>query len=128
MISEKTQKVLALRERGMSYNDISAATGIPVGTVRSYCNRYPSADISLCLKCGTPVKQTAHRKQKKFCSDACRMAWWNAHPEKVKRKAVYHFTCPHCGREFESYGNDHRVFCSRLCYANARSKGVSGNA
>ena len=31
------------------------------------------------------------------------MAWWNAHPEKVNRKAYYKLVCKNCGEEFEIY-------------------------
>lgn len=62
------------------------------------------------------------KRKRMFCSDACRMAWWNAHPERVQRKAYYTLTCRHCGKQFESYGNSHRVFCSRDCYLKFRRK------
>lgn len=50
------------------------------------------------------------------------MAWWNAHPERVQRKAYYTLTCRQCGKQFESYGNANRVFCSRDCYLQFRRK------
>lgn len=34
----------------------------------------------------------------------------------MKRKAVYTYTCPACGKEFTVYGNSHRKFCSHACY------------
>ena len=44
--------------------------------------------------------------------------------ELVKRKAVYTFTCPACGKEFTVYGNSHRKFCSHACYIAYRFGGV----
>lgn len=63
----------------------------------------------------------------KFCSDNCRTAWWNAHPEKVNRRAVYHFTCAHCGKPFTAYGNAKRKYCSHACYIADRYKGGDGH-
>ena len=34
----------------------------------------------------------------------------------MKRKAVYTYTCPACGKKFTVYGNSHRKFCSHACY------------
>ena len=46
-----------------------------------------------------------------------------AHPEAVKQKAVYTFTCQECGKEFTAYGNAKRKYCSHSCYIAARFKG-----
>lgn len=55
--------------------------------------------------------------------DVKTMRFWNSHRDEVKHKAVYTFTCPYCGREFQSIGNPNRKYCSRECVANARRKG-----
>ena len=70
-----------------------------------------------------PVKQNPGRKKKRFCSDSCRMKWWNSHMDKVKRKAIYEFTCLHCGRTFTAYGNSGRKYCSHDCYIEERFGG-----
>ena len=93
------------------------------------CIKVPESDVEIvstqvfCRSCGKAIENVPKRKPRQFCSDACRMKWWNAHPDEVKRKAYYTFTCPHCGRQFESYGNDHRKYCSRGCSAAGRRKG-----
>jgi hypothetical protein len=38
----------------------------------------------------------------------------------MRRKAVYHFVCPVCDAAFDSYGNQHRKYCSRACFGAAR--------
>ena len=117
-----------MRSRDKSAADIAIALGLSVNTVRSYIRRHPSKDAVQvgCRQCGKPVMQHKGRKAKYFCSDRCRNAWWNAHPEKVQRKAYYRLTCQFCGKEFVSYGNKNRKYCSRLCYADARrSRSVS---
>ena len=50
------------------------------------------------------------------------MAWWNTHPADVNKQAFYSITCQHCGKDFLSYGNKNRKYCSRECYSNARSE------
>ena len=117
-----------MRSRDKSAADIAIALGLSVNTVRSYIRRHPPKDTVEvgCRQCGKPVMQHKGRKAKYFCSDRCRNAWWNAHPEKVQRKAYYRLACRFCGKEFVSYGNKTRKYCSRLCYADARrSRSVS---
>lgn len=117
-----------MRSRDKSAADIAIALGLSVNTVRSYIRCHPPKDTVEvgCRQCGKPVMQHKGRKAKYFCSDRCRNAWWNAHPEKVQRKAYYRLACRFCGKEFVSYGNKNRKYCSRLCYADARrSRSVS---
>ena len=117
-----------MRSRDKSAADIAIALGLSVNTVRSYIRRHPPKDTVEvgCRQCGKPVMQHKGRKAKYFCSDRCRNAWWNAHPEKVQRIAYYRLACRFCGKEFVSYGNKNRKYCSRLCYADARrSRSVS---
>lgn len=121
MTKDDTKRITELQNKGMGYKRISALTGFPVNTVKSYCRRHPVGKYKICQQCGTPVKQTPHKRAKVFCSDACRMAWWKAHPEQIQRK-VYHLTCAWCGKPFDSIGNGKRQYCSRACYADARRK------
>lgn len=111
-----------MRSRGKTATDIALALQVSVNTVRSYIRRHPPEDAVRirCRRCGKPILQVKGRKAKYFCSDRCRNAWWNAHPEQVQRKAYYRLTCEYCGKEFVSYGNRNRKYCSRLCYADAR--------
>ena len=69
------------------------------------------------------MAQDPKRKKKKFCSDACRMSWWNKNLDKVNRKAVYEFICPHCQQPFTAYGNAGRKYCSHACYIADRFGG-----
>lgn len=132
MTQQQKEKIIKMRRDGFSYSRISTSLGISENTVKSFCRRnnlggaYTEASVQkdgiFCRQCGTPLTQTAGVKQKRFCSDKCRMAWWKDHPEAVNRKALYTFTCSTCGREFKSYGNKNRKYCSRACYG--RSKAV----
>ncbi|MBD8944492.1 MAG: RNA polymerase subunit sigma-70 [Ruminococcaceae bacterium] len=128
MTKQEIETLNLMRSHDKSATDIAIALGLSVNTVRSYIRRHPPKDTVEvgCRQCGKPVMQHKGRKAKYFCSDRCRNAWWNAHPEKVQRKAYYRLACRFCGKEFVSYGNKNRKYCSRLCYADARrSRSVS---
>ena len=115
MTEMERNRVVELQHQGYGYKKISTLTGLPLNTVKSFCTRPPVRyeDIAeqqgLCRNCLKQLEQTPHRRKRYFCSDACRMAWWNAHPEKVNRKAYYKLVCKNCGEEFESYGNNRRT-------------------
>lgn len=128
MTKQEIETLNLMRSHDKSATDIAIALGLSVNTVRSYIRRHPPKDTVEvgCRQCGKPVMQHKGRKAKYFCSDRCRNAWWNAHPEKVQRKAYYRLACRFCGKEFVSYGNKNRKYCSSLCYADARrSRSVS---
>ena len=121
MTNEQKSKILKFRSEGMTYSDIAEELSLPINTVKSFCRRNKGVDVCKC--CGRPITQTKGARQKKFCSDKCRMKWWNSHIGEVKKKAVYDFKCECCGKEFQAYGNNHRKYCSRGCYTKARFGG-----
>ena len=128
MTASEKQQITSMRYARLSYADISAKTGISVNTVKTFCRRNCLTDAelaeqSICMNCGCAITKGKYRP-KKFCSDKCRMAWWNTHQDQVNRNAHYSFTCAHCGESFTVYGNAHRKFCSRACYLASRSKAV----
>lgn len=130
MTYQLKQKITQMRRDGFSYAKVADALGISENTVKSFCRRnglggigadiVTQSDGALCQNCKVPLTHTAGAKKKRFCSDKCRMAWWNAHPEAVHRKAVYTFHCAYCGLQFESYGNRKRKYCSRACYGKSK--------
>jgi DNA-binding CsgD family transcriptional regulator/endogenous inhibitor of DNA gyrase (YacG/DUF329 family) len=130
MTQQQKETIIKMRRDGCSYSRIAADLSISENTVKSFCRRNNlggayagrgvKKEVILCRQCGTPIAQTIGIKQKLFCSDKCRLAWWNDHPEAVNRKAIYTFVCPTCSREFASYGNKHRKYCSRTCYMKER--------
>ena len=135
MTNQQKDQITALRSQGFGYATIAKAVGLKKDAVVAYCrkmgltgtkamdNSRIDLDADFCLQCGAFLTQTPGRKRIKFCSDKCRVAWWNAHPEKVNRKAVYDFTCAHCGKPFTAYGNVGRKYCSHSCYIADRFKG-----
>ena len=94
MTDNERNRVIELQHKGYGYKRIASVIGLPVNTVKSFCSRHPIRDDEslelkgLCCNCRIPIEQTPHKRKKLFCSDSCRMAWWNAHPEKVKRKEL----------------------------------------
>lgn len=128
MTAEEIRRVGQLQREGYGYKKIASLTGLPVNTIKSHCRRHPVSNESiavengLCKMCGNTLTQTPHKKKRLFCSDACRMAWWNSHREQVNRRAVCSLTCAYCGRAFECYGDTKRKFCSRQCYSQFRRK------
>ena len=142
MTSEQKRMIDSLRSQGIGYKRIAFETGISENTVKSYIRRSsvqpaPQTESSApadepasivpaghyCKYCGLKVRQNPARKEKKFCSDACRARWWNEHLDQVKRKAIYHFICPACGKDFTAYGNANRRYCCHACYIAYRFGG-----
>lgn len=128
------QQIRDLRNAGYSYKKIAQKLEINENTVKTYCKRHGLGGIAKapasinepfhqCLYCGTDIQQQLGRKPKKFCSDICRNKWWNEHSDKVRRKAYYHLICRHCKKEFISYGNKERKYCSHNCYIRERFGG-----
>lgn len=89
---------------------------------QSATNIMHEGSILLCPQCGKLVTQRSGHK-KKFCSDRCRMAYWNSHQDQILRRAYYTLSCKNCGKEFQSYGNANRKFCCRSCYEIYRKRG-----
>lgn len=129
MNDQEKENISYMRKKGESYASIAEALNISINTVKSYCRRNNLSgvlvteppDNAFCDQCGKKLTHTEGAKQRRFCSDKCRMSWWNAHPEAVRRKALYSFTCAQCGGTFESYGNKNRKYCSRACYGKSKA-------
>ena len=120
MTNVQKQQIITLRKQGYGYKKIGQILDITNNTERSYCSRNDlnsgNAKTENCKQCGKTIKRASGRKPKKFCSDACRIRWWNEHQDCVNRKAIYEFTCANCGRVFSAYGNKGRKYCSHVCY------------
>ena len=124
------QRIEYMRGKGNSYASIAAVLCIPENTVKSYCRRnnlgacyvseLPVQTEDACKNCGKSLEHTPGAKRKRFCSDKCRMSWWNAHAQSMSRRAVYDFTCGKCGAHFSAYGNKGRKYCSHACYTADR--------
>lgn len=121
------EKIKALRLKGVGYKKISSELLINLSTVKSYCrnNNLTSELIgaSICKYCNKPLEHTEGKRKKKFCSYDCRMKWWNENRDKLKGKSLVKKKCICCRKEFLSYANENRKYCSHACYIKRRFKG-----
>ena len=122
MTEEEKSAVLRLRSSGLGYKAIAAQLGLSQQTVASFCKRDTPVRKDVCPQCGAMLQMTPKHKKKRFCSDKCRMLWWNAHLDQVNRQAYTEHRCKRCGKLFVSYGNAKRVFCSRGCFASSKRR------
>ena len=129
MTSEQKNQIVLMHNQGYGYKKIAACLNVSPNTVKSWLKRLNmtadecheiTTDENYCKGCGQPIMQISGRKKMLFCCRDCRQKWWNAHLDQVRRKAIYSFTCLHCGKEFTAYGNNHRKYCSRKCYIDER--------
>lgn len=128
MTGEEKSKIRELRQKGLSYQTIANTIGVTSETVRSFLRRQKRKDPETrCKNCGIKLTFIPGKMRKKFCSEKCRMAWWNSHQDQVNRKAYYPLVCQTCGKTFLSYGNRNRHYCNRSCFALARKKQGTAN-
>lgn len=120
-----------LRQNGNSYSSIADTMHISINTIKSYCKRNNINPANIidnrntvvprcCPQCSNEVIHKPKCKPRRFCSDTCRVSWWNTHQNQVDRKAVYILKCINCGNLFESYGNKNRRYCQHSCYIDDR--------
>ena len=131
MTDGQKEQVMLLRKEGCGYAVIAKRLDISRDTVKSFCRRNglagemadSAAEGGRCRACGKVLVQTEGMKRRVFCCGECRKKWWREHPEAIRQKAVYSFTCACCGKEFTAYGNSRRKYCSHECYIRNRFKG-----
>ena len=138
MTNEEKRRIAELRKQGFGYKRIAQALNLSEGTVKTFCHRNAvtgtspeviphesaSSTQSLCRCCGAQVPQYPGRKEKKFCSDACRNKWWNTHLGEAKRLSMTVYVCPACGKSFRAYEKRNRRYCSHSCYIADRFGGA----
>ena len=134
MTDKEKMQIAKFREQGFSYTQISKMMDLSINSIKTYCKRHGlggtigyeaiiDPGVSRCETCGKEIAQSPGRKHKRFCSDKCRMTWWNNHTDQVKRKANYEYTCVYCNKKFIAYGNANRKYCSHSCYIEDRFGG-----
>ncbi len=129
------EQIKNLRGEGLSYAEIARQVNVSRDAVISFCRRNGLQEIKkpisvvendtadVCRECRKPLVQVDGMKRRVFCSKERRTKWWKEHPDRLNRKAVYQFTCPHCGKPFSAYGNSKRKYCSHVCYISDRFGG-----
>ena len=115
-------RIEALRRLGYGYKSIAAQTGVPINTVKTVLRRLAvEAEASVCPTCGAELINTPHHKKKRFCSDKCRIAWWNTHRDQLRGNGEKSHVCSYCGKPFINRTATSK-YCSRECYGKARRK------
>jgi len=129
MTDTERAQIMKMQREGLGYKRIATVTGLPLNSVKTFCRRNPVVLAEVveptCRFCGKRIEQTPHKRQKLYCSDQCRMAWWKDNRDKMNRQAFYHKRCQQCGKEFDSYGDAGRKFCSPACYQASRTGGAN---
>ena len=74
----KKEQVIKLRDKGLSFGEIAKELGISRSTVSSICQRKKEKQQQGCKNCGVLLKQTSGHRQRIFCSDRCRKAYWRS--------------------------------------------------
>ena len=122
MTKEELSRVMELRKIGLSYKDISVQTNIPVGTLKSTFSRIEEkcTETNNCKFCKKTLINTTGKKEKKYCSDKCRMSWWNSNREEGP-KVEFLKVCANCQFKFPTR-NKNQKYCSHRCYIIFRYK------
>ena len=105
MTKEQKTLILYYREQHMTYRQIGEKLGLSPDTVKTFCRRNtPQEDrteasaSSQCRNCGAPVHPLPGRRERLFCSPACRTAY--------------------CA--LLTGGSASRKYCSHACYIRHR--------
>ena len=132
MTDQQKRQIIGMRLRGDSHAAIADALGISRNTVKSFClrNLHPEplevkavpVKSGVCDQCGMGFVLCPGHRQRRFCSDQCRITWWNAHRDLLNSKVLLENTCACCGKHFMGYARQQRKFCSHACYIAHRYK------
>lgn len=122
MTKEQKTLILYYREQHMTYRQIGEKLGLSPDTVKTFCRRNtPQEDrteasaSSQCRNCGAPVHPLPGRRERLFCSPACRTAYWRKH-NLLGKDPRY---CAGCGALLTG-GSASRKYCSHACYVRHR--------
>lgn len=122
MTKEQKTLILYYREQHMTYRQIGKKLGLSPDTVKTFCRRNtPQEDrteasaSSQCRNCGAPVHPLPGRRERLFCSPACRTAYWRKH-NLLGKDPRY---CAGCGALLTG-GSASRKYCSHACYIRHR--------
>lgn len=122
MTKEQKTLILHYREQHMTYRQIGEKLGLSPDTVKTFCRRKRAQSErteesvqAQCRNCGAPVHPLPGRRERLFCSPACRTAYWRKH-NLLGGMPRY---CAGCGALLTG-GSASRKYCSHACYIRHR--------
>ena len=122
MTKEQKTLILHYREQHMTYRQIGEKLGLSPDTVKTFCRRKRAQSErteesvqAQCRNCGAPVHPLPGRRERLFCSPACRTAYWRKH-NLLGKDPRY---CAGCGALLTG-GSASRKYCSHACYIRHR--------
>ena len=122
MTKEQKTLILYYREQHMTYRQIGEKLGLSPDTVKTFCRRKRAQSErteesvqAQCRNCGAPVHPLPGRRERLFCSPACRTAYWRKH-NLLGKDPRY---CAGCGALLTG-GSASRKYCSHACYIRHR--------
>ena len=122
MTQEQKILILHYREQHMTYRQIGEKLGLSPDTVKTFCRRKRAQSErteesvqAQCRNCGAPVHPLPGRRERLFCSPACRTAYWRKH-NLLGKDPRY---CAGCGALLTG-GSASRKYCSHACYIRHR--------
>lgn len=122
MTKEQKTLILHYREQHMTYRQIGEKLGLSPDTVKTFCRRKRAQSErteesvqAQCRNCGAPVHPLPGRRERLFCSPACRTAYWRRH-NLLGGTPRY---CAGCGALLTG-GSASRKYCGHACYIRHR--------
>ena len=122
MTKEQKTLILYYREQHMTYRQIGEKLELSPDTVKTFCRRKRAQSErteesvqAQCRNCGAPVHPLPGRRERLFCSPACRTAYWRKH-NLLGKDPRY---CAGCGALLTG-GSASRKYCSHACYIRHR--------
>ena len=122
MTQEQKILILHYREQHMTYRQIGEKLGLSPDTVKTFCRRKRAQSErteesvqAQCRNCGAPVHLLSGRRERLFCSPACRTAYWRKH-NLLGGTPRY---CAGCGALLTG-GSASRKYCGHACYIRHR--------
>ena len=135
MTEDEKTRVRELRNRGLGMQAIADIMKMSRDNVRYLLRKEGlggavgnTAEGRICMECGRTLIHTDGKRKRRFCSDSCRMKWWNRRRDTRRSKSMKELACPVCGQIFWAYGSSHRRFCSTECYLAWRKSHDDGKA
>ena len=122
MTKEQKTLILYYREQHMTYRQIGKKLGLSPDTVKTFCRRKRAQSErteesvqAQCRNCGAPVHPLPGRRERLFCSPACRTAYWRKH-NLLGGTPRY---CAGCDALLTG-GSASRKYCGHACYIRHR--------